>query len=325
VVAARLVGGLAVLVGSALSAVIFRRYRRDIKQARERIGAESRIAETRVGPIEYAAAGQGPPVLVVHGAGGGFDQGMEVGLPIAQSGFHIVAMSRFGYLRTSLPGDASAAAQADAHASLLDSLAIPRAAVVGASAGAPSAMQFALRHPDRTAALVLLVPAAYPFHLEQTSRGAMPRRLSKASAVFLDTALRSDFLFWLTCRIARGMTARAILATPPTVVEHASAEEQARAARVVAHILPVSRRRLGLGNDARVTGSLPRYDLERIAAPTLVISLQDDLFGTYDGARYSAEHIPRARFIGYQSGGHLWVGHQREVLAEIADFLRNAA
>jgi pimeloyl-ACP methyl ester carboxylesterase len=52
-------------------------------------------------------------------------------------------MSRFGYLRTPLPADASAAAQADAHACLLDALGIRRAAIVGASAGAPSAMQFA--------------------------------------------------------------------------------------------------------------------------------------------------------------------------------------
>jgi pimeloyl-ACP methyl ester carboxylesterase len=88
------------------------------------------------------------------------------------------------------------------------------------------------------------------------------------------------------------------------------------------HILPVSPRRLGLLNDAAVTSSLPRYELERIAVPTLILSMADDLFGTYDGARYSAEHIPRARFIGFPSGGHLWVGHQQEVMSEIAAFLR---
>jgi pimeloyl-ACP methyl ester carboxylesterase len=56
--------------------------------------------------------------------------------------------------------------------------------------------------------------------------------------------------------------------------------------------------------------------------PTLIMSFADDLFGTYDGARYCAEHIPGARFIGYPTGGHLWVGHQKEVMAEIAGFLR---
>ena len=50
--------------------------------------------------------------------------------------------------------------------------------------------------------------------------------------------------------------------------------------------------------------------------------MRDDLFGTYDGARYTAEHVPGAQFIGYPSGGHLWVGHQDEVMSAIAAFLK---
>ena len=318
---------IAILTGLAfagLVALVYLRYRRDIRQARERISVGSTIVETACGPIEYAVAGSGPPVLVVHGAGGGYDQAIEFARPLVQSGFRVIAMSRFGYLRTPLPVDPSAAAQADAHACLLDALRIQRVAVAGASAGAPSSMQFALRHPERTAALVLLVPAAYPTHIEQRPGGAMPRQTSARTAFLFDTALKSDFLFWIASRVARHAVFRAILATPPSVVENASAEERARVARVVAHILPVGQRRLGLLNDAAITPSLPRYDLERIGAPTLILGVADDLFGTYDGARYSAEHIPGARFISYASGGHLWVGHQKEVMAEIAAFLTRA-
>ena len=61
---------------------------------------------------------------------------------------------------------------------------------------------------------------------------------------------------------------------------------------------------------------------ERVAVPTLVISVADDLFGTFDGARYTAEHVPGARFKGYPSGGHVWVGHHKEIVAEIAAFLK---
>jgi pimeloyl-ACP methyl ester carboxylesterase len=77
-----------------------------------------------------------------------------------------------------------------------------------------------------------------------------------------------------------------------------------------------------LVNDAAVVTSLPRYELERIGAPTLVMSATDDLFGTFDTARYTAEHIPRARFVSYPSGGHLWVGHHKELLSEIIAFLK---
>jgi 2-hydroxy-6-oxonona-2,4-dienedioate hydrolase len=321
----RAVAILISLFVAGLFGLAYLSYRRDIRQARERISVGSRIVGTPCGPIEYTVAGGGPPVLVVHGAGGGYDQGMDFAKPLVQSGFRVIAMSRFGYLRTPLPADASAAAQADAHACLLDALNVERAAVAGASAGAPSSMQFALRHPERTAALVLLVPAAYPAHIRQEPGGAMPKRTSAETAFLIDTALKSDFLFWLAPRIARKTMIRAILATPPSVVENASAEERARVAEVLDQILPVSPRRLGLLNDAAITPSLPRYELERVAAPTLIISVADDLFGTYDGARYSAEHIPRARFIGYETGGHLWVGHHKEVWAEIAAFLKNAA
>lgn len=306
------------LLVAGLSGLVYVGYQRDIRQARERISVGSQIAETPCGTIEYAVAGDGPPVLVVHGSGGGFDQGMDFATPLIQSGFRVIAMSRFGYLRTPLPADASAIAQADAHACLLDALNIRRAAIVGASAGAPSSMQFALRHPERTAALVLLVPAAYV----PRPGGAPPMKTPTGLEFLFDTALKSDFLFWAVPRLARNTVIRTILATPPAVVDSASADERARVAQMLDHILPVSPRRLGLLNDAAVTSALPRYELERIAVPTLILSAADDLFGTFDGARYSAEHIPRARFIGYPSGGHLWVGHQQEVMSEIAGLLK---
>jgi 2-hydroxy-6-oxonona-2,4-dienedioate hydrolase len=300
---------------------VYANYQRDIHQARERISVGSQIVETPCGPIEYAVAGDGPPVLVVHGAGGGYDQGLDFTKALVQSGFRVIAMSRFGYLRTPLPADASPAAQADAHACLLDALNIQRAAVVGFSAGAPSSMQFALRYPERTAALVLLVPAAYPAHLEQRADGAMPKQTSAVTKFLFDNALKSDFLLWTAFRLAPQAMLQAILATPPEVVENANADERARVAQVLDHLLPFSQRRLGVLNDASITPSLPRYELERIDAPTLILGVADDLYGTYDGARYSAEHIPHARFIGYQSGGHILVGHLKDAISEIESFL----
>jgi len=112
-------------------------------------------------PIEYQEAGVGVPLLAVHGSGGGHDQGMAFAGALAQQGIRVIAMSRFGYLRTPMPDDASAPAQADAHVCLLDALGIRQTAIIGGSAGAPSALQMAIRHPDRTSALVLLVPLTY--------------------------------------------------------------------------------------------------------------------------------------------------------------------
>jgi len=298
--------------------IIYRAYRHDINVARLHAGTGSQIAETSCGPIEYAVFGDGIPVVVVHGAGGGFDQAVYFATPLVEKGFRVIAMSRFGYLRTPLPADASAQAQARAHACLLDALHIRRAVIIGASAGAPSSILFALQYPDRTSALVLLVPAVY---VPRPGNEPSVRTPSGTEFVF-NTVLRSDFLFWAASHVAHDTMVRSVLATPPVLLRNASGAEQARVEQVLESILPVSPRRSGLINDAAVTSTLARYDLEHIAAPTLVMSTSDDLFGTFDAARYTAEHIPGARFVGFSQGGHLWVGHQEEVMSAVEEFLK---
>jgi pimeloyl-ACP methyl ester carboxylesterase len=309
------VGGL-VVIGTL--GVISATYANDLADARGRIANGSKLIHTACGEIEYAEAGSGPPVLVVHGSGGGYDQGMDFGQPLARAGFRVIAMSRFGYLRTPLPADASAAAQADAHACLLDALKIKTAAIMGASAGAPSSMQFALRHPDRTNALVLLVPAAYVPRPDNAASTKTP----EWTQFLFGTALRFDFLFWTATKVAKPTLTRALLATPMQDIEKASPAERARADTVLAHILPVSSRRLGMLNDAAVVSSVPRYELERISVPTLTISAADDLFGTFEIAKYTAANVPGARFVGYETGGHITVGHSDEIINEIATFLK---
>src|SRR5687767_3217638 len=306
--------GLAVL--SALVAA-WLAYERDLRRERHRVGSGSQIAATRCGPIEFASAGRGPAVLLVHGAGGGFDQALDIATELAAQGFQAISMSRFGYLRTPLPADASPAAQADAHACLLDKLGIERAAIVGVSAGAPSTMQFALRHPQRTAAMVLLVPLAYA----PRDAGTAPAQLSPASQFMFEKALRSDFLYWAVTHSARWLVLKTVLATPPEVLATASTAERARVRELMLNILPLSERQAGLLNDGAIGMALERYELERIAAPTLVISVVDDLYGTFHSARYTAAHIRGARFIAYPSGGHVWVGHHGEVVREVMVFL----
>src|SRR5258708_39764879 len=137
-------------------------YRHELGAAQARVSSDSEVVDTPCGPIEYALIGKGAPVLLVHGAGGGFDQGLEFGRPLAEHGFTVIAMSRFGYLRTPLPGDASPTAQADAHACLLDALKLPGAAILGGSAGPPSGDGFLLVPPAQCSAPRLPVPPFFP-------------------------------------------------------------------------------------------------------------------------------------------------------------------
>ena len=64
----------AVIVAVALA--IYLAYLGDMNKVRERLSI-GKVAETSAGPIEYADVGQGQPILSIHGAGGGFDQGLR--------------------------------------------------------------------------------------------------------------------------------------------------------------------------------------------------------------------------------------------------------
>ena len=292
-------------------------FNRDMQRARDHAARGSVLLQTRCGPIEYQEAGTGVPLLAVHGSGGGHDQGMAFAGALAKQGIRVVAMSRFGYLRTPMPADASAAAQADAHVCLLDALGIQKAAVMGGSAGAPSALQMALRHPDRVSALVLLEPLAYKPPTQADSAPPLPPWVEKT----MMRLIGSDFLFWAALHVARDQVTKVVLATPPELLTHATAQERMRIDAMLENILPVSLRAAGLRSDTAVGKRLTPSPLESIRLPTLVISARDDRYGTYASAQYTAGQIVGANFIGFDEGGHTWVGHDDEVRAAIVKLL----
>ena len=273
------------VLGAAASAagiVAYVRYRKEIRAVRDAVDRNSSIAETAAGDIEYAEAGEGDPMLVIHGAGGGYDQGLLIGSDFGED-YRIIAPSRFGYLKTPVPEDASSAAQADAHAALLDFLGIEQVSVVGASAGAPSAIELALRHPERVSALILLVPRTY--HPTQ-SVGADESAPSHAVLQMIKKS--ADFLFWLAMHVSRGSVVR-FFGVPPEVEAGASEQDRARVSELMS-ILPLSERVRGIEVDSLT--EISPWPLERIAVPTLIISAEDDLYKTLPGARFAEPGTP---------------------------------
>jgi pimeloyl-ACP methyl ester carboxylesterase len=113
-----------------------------------------------------------------------------------------------------------------------------------------------------------------------------------------------------------------VFATPARDFHAAPAEEQERLLAAMRNALPLGPRRKGLWNDVAIVASGERYALERLNVPTLVIAVENDLFGLYEAARQAARRIPGARLVGFPTGGHLWVGHHGEVVTEIAAFLK---
>jgi len=304
-------GGL-LLAGGGYAAGAFREAR---GQATRRLFGHSSFIDSRAGALEYAAAGDGPPVMMIHGTGGGFDQGLLVAAKLRARGFSIVAPSRFGYLRSAFPDDASPVHQADTLVDLLDHLGIDRLPVLGGSAGALTAAEFALRHPHRCSHLGLLVPAA-----NLTNRD--PVEFTAVQRVAVGAVLGSDFAFWTLWRLAPRQMMRTLLATDPALLDTVSDEERLRAETILDQIFPISQKTNGLRTDGFWAGTPSPTAYERITVPTLILSCEDDHFGTAETARLLAERIPGAELTVYPTGGHIWLGHDDDFADRIAAFIR---
>lgn len=302
---------LAILI--AITGLTYRAYRRDLAAERARALGGGTMLGTRCGQIEYAAEGTGTPVLVLHGTGGGWDQGLFAARGLVAHGFRIIAPSRFGYLRTPLPANASPAAEADTWACFLDALGLDRVAVMSFSAGAAPALQLALRHPDRVSSLVLVVPAA---------GGILPPQAKAPPAFVMNVALRYDLPMWGMLRYFP-KTSYQLVAVPPSYVAGAPPDEVQRLTEGMRMILPVRQRFRGMMNDANSqSGRELRYPIERISMPTLLLSAEDDLYRTLTVARYAVRVIPQAKLIEFRTGGHFLLGHEEEVWPAVAAFLR---
>jgi pimeloyl-ACP methyl ester carboxylesterase len=113
-----------------------------------------KVAQTKVGQIEYTLLGQGPVVLRLTGSMDDCESpgGSEA---LLAAGFSILTPSRPGYGETPLSVGRTGPEAADAMAALMDTLGISNADVLAESSGGPTAIYLAARHRERVRNLVL--------------------------------------------------------------------------------------------------------------------------------------------------------------------------
>lgn len=286
------------------------RYRRELRAIRQHITSlGSQIIETGCGTVEYARIGSGNPVLVIHGNGGGFDQGLGLGQGYLEPGFEIIAPSRFGYLRSPLPEGATPAMQAELYVCLLDALGVERVAVLTSSAGVTSSVQFALRYPERVSAMVLHSP-----------NGPGKEGLVPPPKALFNLMLASDFVWWALTTYF-GSSLQSFVGVPQGF--SLTPENKADVRAALAGVLPVSERRAGMVFDTYVSNpEINNVPLGAVDTPTLVVSAVDDPMALHENAHSLADQMPQARLLALPDGGHLLLGHTEEVRYEVTQFLR---
>ena len=315
---------LAVIVISSIiaSAIVLRRLRR-----------ASRIVRTTLGPVECAVIGSGPAILVFHGGIGGWDQALSVcvgllarepsldhraalarGEQMMQDRFTLICPSRVGYLRTPLETGRTPDECADAAAALLDSLNVERAVVIGVSGGGPTALQFAIRHPQRTAALVMVAAI--------TRRHVQPARTTESFAGrivfargfgwFLDLIYSAGVLY---ARVFPLHAARKMLRATETLDDDGidtrvqTIRRQPQQLRWMRGLLesgyPLSARKIGLTNDLEQFAAIEDYPAERIQCPTLVVHGRHDGNVPIEHAEFVARRVSGAEILVAETCGHL--------------------
>ncbi len=277
------------------------------------------VVETRCGPIECVVFGAGPAILALHGGMGGYDQGVLLAqAALGDLPVQIVAPSRPGYLGTPLSVGRSPEDHADACAALLDALEIERAAVIAVSAGGLCALQFALRHPNRCRALILISACS--------GRLKFPRRLFVPLFVMKLTA-RIPALAELMRRHAESSPERAARRSIPDpdlrrrTFSHPQAGPLMRALSR-STMDRVSRRLPGTLNDIRRLEEISPYPLRAIAAPALVVHGVADRTVPFAHAEAVAEQVASAEVLPIVGGGHVCLfTHLDDIRRTVGDFL----
>lgn len=273
-------------------------------------------AQTALGVIEYVDVGEGPVVVTIHGAMGGYDQSLFLAQTIGGPGYRYLAISRPGYLGTPISSGKTPAQQADLIAALLDTLGIANAGVMGVSGGGPSAVHFGLRHADRCNGLVLVstcadkvdMPIPFAFNLMKFLArwqwfGDYFRR--KAATDLVATARRSIGDEEILQRTVNDAETWPLFST-----------------MMLSTYDQMGQRIVGTENDIRITRT-ESYPLEKLTVPVLVVHGTADRLVQYElHAKTYARRVPQVELLTVEGGEHVAIfTHRTLVRSKVMAFM----
>ncbi len=266
-----------------------------------RAGLAPRYARVDGLQVRYVRAGQGPPVVLLHGFASSSYSWAEV-LPALAASHDVVALDLPGFGGSDVRHDLSAATLARVVPGLLDQLGLRRVSLVGHSLGGAIAAGLAVHAPERVGALVLVDAACFNF--APADRPWLLRLLgSPAGALFDHLPVRREMV---------GLGLRQVFYDDARVTRERVDEYTAPLLRP--GTVPALRSILR----SHDTMGLPEA-LGRIQQPTLVVwGANDSWIPPADADRFVAA-IPGARKVVLPRCGHV---PQEERPEEVAALLR---
>jgi len=270
------------------------------------------IAQTTKGPIEYRLEGDGPVIVVLYG--GHCSRHTRLSHErLATVGYSVLTPSRPGYDQTPATVGRTAEEAADAIAALLDTLNIATVTMIGISAAGPTALAFALRHPDRTRKLILesAVATEWDEQIKRLSRIGFGR-----TEKFTWTMMRVALRFFPNLTV-KSLVQELTVLDVNEVMKRMSPGDLA----FVKHMIRTFQSGTGFMNDIEHRVN----DLTGITVPTLVMYSPNDKSVPPKNAKRVAAEVATCELYEVPSDTHLiWIGrYANDVWQKRLSFLKS--
>ncbi len=255
---------------------------------------EQRQAQVGGLTAHYLTAGEGPPLILLHGDGHTARSWLWV-IPALARTHRVYAPFLPGFGTTAKPGDYSPTFFAGFVRDFLDTLGIERAAVVGNSAGGLVALHLALSAPQRVTALGLVDSAGLGQEVNPALAGLTVPGYGEAAINLTRTPLGTAQRIWLYVTLQFWRSER---------VPKEWMEEQYGLPMVPGFLeATVGLKRATLSPLGQLQVLLD--ELPRVTMPTLVLWGANDLVVPVHHARAATARLPHGRLEVIPDCGHL--------------------
>ena len=253
----------------------------------------SRTLSTKKGDLHYHEAGDGPPLVLLHGSGPGVSgwANYNGNLPVFADRFRALVLDLPGFGRSYEPDENPTLHGPEAVVAFLDGLGLDRVAIIGNSLGGGIAARVAATHPDRVSRLVTLGGVGLPFFSPLPSEGII--RLVE----FVEDPTRDRLVQWM-----RSMVYDPAILTDDFVEMRWQSANDPKALAGIRRIY--NREMLAALRDMMLSNTAALGMLRQIQAPTLLTWGRDDRVTPLDGAIAPMRMIPRCELHVFPDCGH---------------------